>query len=99
MEYYIVIARDGQYSYKRKLVKYSYARHKVVTLTNCEISSAETKISILFCLLHVRVFCKTPYTLIRKTDKTIFYIISYSEDLIINALLQDFFPFKDVLHR
>ncbi len=32
---YIVIDCDGQYSYTRKFVKYSYTRREVVTLTHC----------------------------------------------------------------
>ncbi len=32
----MVIACNGQYSYKRKLVKYSYASGKVGTLTHCD---------------------------------------------------------------
>ena len=34
---HIIIACDGQYRYKRKFVKYSYASRKVATLTLCVI--------------------------------------------------------------
>ena len=46
--YHIVIAFNAQYSYNGKLVKYSYASGKVVTLTHCDMMPTNYQVFQVF---------------------------------------------------